>query len=487
MVFTEWVSYPETNKPESLTIIQNGSQALPNGVYRYYLISKEKPEKKESFSPLTLSFNMVGFSFPDIKKYTQGIKEIVIAYFACYGIDITLESTFLNNPETALLTPVYDGIPLYYPEEERNIIVQELQNIPLGFDLLSSDPLVWFYLRDKNWPIEEWKGMALLPINTEKEFTGGVEEAINTLENVDESSPEGIYTIQRDIFKDETKRFLASMRREGYFAIKGNKELAYHLAQFWEINYFGEFKGYNIFRGKWDLFSLDIPSWFSDSLVRIQLGKLPLFYFGDEYVQYAEPTLINMALLQYAAVRAYVQAGGLHPEEVKVLPNLLIAAPFFSLDEVKKFKEAFNIYLPQIPSWSAEPCPDLEICQERSQVAGFPLVLEIPADVHPYLVVNRGEFKKGTPEKIEIKKGEVPLPDISFKYYASLENTYTFMVNDISLITIVTSDPVQITQDLNKRKQDLLSPWGYKFLIYYPKAPLERVFFLPEEQLVSYI
>ena len=544
----EWVAQPTDSQDiiniitsPSFLVIMNGITPLSTGAIRYYYIVQpltsshqdlqERIERIE-YLPLTFAFNMVGVSLLQQRQYAQGLEEIIMAYLVSeYHIDVVeMEQIYLDDPSTLILKPMSrDGFPVYMSEEERSNILSEDYDSLVGYDLLSYDPLVWFYLDKekidpKTWYITSWHGMALFPIipPPEQEPTSEVAKSqdifIEPEDVEDMSTPLGIWWTDRDLFRREIKLFVSSLRLDRYFTMFFDEDildLAIALGRLWKIEYYGTFappkgnKVVHVFASTTNL-EINVASWFEDAIIKVRLGQLPTFYLGGDWVQYAEPTMDNMAHLQYAATRAYTQiAEANNPvlmdtiKEVRCLPNLLIAAPFSALDEVVAMENLFRAYLPETKNWQVIECSDLETSTQRRLIIQQddpslqPLGMIIPADPEVvYLVVDtplgsetlslreEGLTTQANGNVKRRREHQVKVPgEIKYSYIASYKETYLFSLDNIPLLRIATKEPVALMTKLNNHKEALLSSWGESYLKYYPETPLRREFFLPERIL----
>ena len=362
-------------------ILQSGITPLPTGAVRYYFIVQPlsssvnrgeiiKQAQQISNLALTFTFNMVNVSLLQQRQYAQGLEDILMAYLSCrYHLEVAeMEHIYLSNPNTLILKPLSrTGLSFYMTEEERRALLSEDYEVLVGYDLLSSDPLIWFYLNKEKtesdrglgqpgdprsqWYVRSWHGMAIFPIIPPPEEegigdAGGSKIHLPTssvaqfrdffveAEDIEDmSTPFGIWWTDRDIFRNEVNLFVSSLRLENYFILHLSEDiidLAKELARMWEINYYGAFSIYprpgekatseeglirdqpqsskmtHVFAPTKTL-GLDVATWFQDALLRVRLGYLPIFYIGGDWVQYVEPLIENMARLQYAAIRAYYQ------------------------------------------------------------------------------------------------------------------------------------------------------------------------------------
>ncbi len=566
----DWVAQPTQSQalvdrllgPDFL-ILQSGITPLPTGAVRYYFIAQplnnsidrqaiEEEAQRLAHLALTFTFSMVGISLIRQRQYAQGLEDILMAYLTCkFNLDVTeMEHIYLEQPAALILRPISrDGLPFYVSEEERLSFLNVDYESLIGYDLLTSDPLIWFYLaREKmdsqKWYIASWQGIAILPIAPppEEEPTSEVAQVrdifVEAEDVEDMSTPFGTWWTDRDIFKNETNLFVSSFRVENYFTLDLDPdllEMARDLAELWSIDYFGTFPVYpdvsqqnktsrviHVFAPNQSL-GLDVPTWFKDALLKIRLGQLPLFYLGGDWVQYVEPLLENMARLQYAATRAYYQVAETTNKaltefvwDVKCLPNLLISAPFSTLNEVKTFENLFRAYLPETRYWQVIECPDLETCArrrlaiEQQDSSLRPLGMDIPADPEiTYLVIDTPagtgtispQIGTITPEQAnglsKARQRGIPLSRqhhvkldgvITFHYVPSVKTTYSFCYDEerkdklsapIHLMTLATEEPVDVLTKMTDCPENLLSPWGASYYKYNPDRPLRRDHFMP--------
>jgi hypothetical protein len=545
----EWIADPYQSEKiiESLTrdflVLQSSIISLPTGASRYSFIVEplshtsvdllEKLKKeiiKINYIALSFSFNMVGVPILTQRQYAQGLEKILMSYLGCrYSLEVgEMEHLYLDHPATLVLRPIsMEGLPFYMSEEERLAFLGEDFHQLIGYDLLSPDPLVWFYFKHNEIEpgvrhITSFHGMAIFPIVPPPEEDTKTEIAtfhdfFHEAEEVEDlSTIWGNWWTERDIFKQETMRFVASWRREGYIALfleESNLEIARDLAEMWQIDYYGAFpmpdsqEEVHVFAPKKDLqSSLDLTTWFKESIRRIRLDELPLYFLGGDWTQYVEPTLEKMARLQYAARRAYRDLPNIvmkrYVEQVLCLPNLLLAAPISSLQEATLWEEYFRSYLSQTPHWQVVECPDREICQQRESVAKLqdptlePMFFQIPADPERYFLVLDtaagsttlelgGEVSSftqanGISSRVE---HEISLPGkITYQYHPDIVTAYSFYLDDeIHLVTLPLEEaPKRV---LSQPKEDLLSPWGECYLKYHPESKPRREHLLSERSL----
>lgn len=499
-IVLDWIAQPTQSQalvdrllgPDFL-ILQSGITPLPTGAVRYYFIAQplnntinrqaiEEEAQRLAHQALTFTFNMVNVSLLQQRQYAQGLEDILMAYLACkFNLDVAeMEHIYLENPATLVLRPLSrSGLPFYMSEEERLSFLNVDYESLVGYDLLTPDPLVWFYLArepmDANkWYLASWQGIAILPIMPPPEEdpeseVAQVRDIFTEPEDVEDmSTPFGMWWTDRDLFKNETNLFVSSYRVENYFTLDLDDDMletARDVAELWGIDYYGTFPIYpdisdvstsrvvHVFGPNRQLkespiLSLDIPSWFKDALLKIRLGQLPLFYLGGDWVQYVEPLLENMARLQYAAVRAYSQVAETTNKalaeyvwDVKCLPNLLISAPFGALSEVKIFENLFRAYLPETRNWQVIECPDLETCArrrlaiEQQDSSLRPLGMDIPADPDiTYLVINTPsgagtlspQVEAISPEQANGEKGSQRGISTTRQHHVKLDGTITF-------------------------------------------------------------
>lgn len=580
----DWIAQPIQSQAlldrllsPNFLILQSGITPLPTGAVRYYFIvqplnesinrqSIEEEAQRLSYLALTFTFNMVGVSLLKQRQYAEGLEDILMAYLSCkFNLDVNeMEHIYLDRPATLILRPISrDGLSFYLSEEERLTFLNVDYESLIGYDLLTPDPLIWFYLARENsnvqkgvinspgdprsqWYIASWQGIAILPIAPPPEEdpvseVAQVRDIFVEAENIEDmSTPFGVWWTDRDIFKNETNRFVSSLRVDNYFTLDLDSNLletARDLAELWAIDYYGTFPVYPDISDHTSrviyVFApsrntpenpvrlLDIPSWFKDALLKIRLGQLPLFYIGGDWVQYVEPLMENMARLQYAAIRAYNQVAETnnlalaeYVWDVKCLPNLLISAPFSALSEVKVFESLFRAYLPETRNWQVMECSDLETCTRRRLALIqedpdlHPLGLTIPADPETtYLVIDTSAGSGTLSSQIETIKPEQANgfsnkgsqrgisnhrqhhikieTTITFRYVPSVKATYSFYLrhkdasSSLHLMTIETEDPTEIINRMTSRQEDLLSSWGASYHKYNPERPLRRDHFMP--------
>lgn len=539
--------------PEFL-ILHSGITPFPTGAVRYYFIVQpltsvnreeiESEAQRLRCLPLTFSFNMVNVSRVQQRQYAEGLEDILMADLSCrYHLDVMeMQHIYLDQPATLILKPISrDGLPFYLTDEERKAFLADDYQQLVGYDLLSPDPLIWFYFnREKTdaskWYLTSWHKMAVFPIipPPEQDPTSEVaqlRDIFTEAEDVEDmSTPFGTWWTDRDIFRNEVNLFVSSLRIDNYFTIDLEDDvLARELGEMWSIDYYGTFslpagldanpnKKIHVFASNKSL-GLDAPTWFQDALLRIRLGYLPLFYLGGDWVQYVEPLMENMARLQYAATRAYLQMAQTsnlvleeYVWEVKCLPNLLISAPFSALSEVTAFENLFRAFLIETRNWQVIECPDLETCArrrlaiEKENPSLHPLGISIPADPETvYLVIDTSpgastispEIETINPQEVNglsvaaqrgipiSRRHQVKLDgDITFRYIPSHKATYSFYYNEEHQLFIAeTEDPVEILTRMKKVKEDLLSPWGESYYKYHPETKLRREHFLPSRLL----
>lgn len=398
----EWIaqfnqSIPLINRlvPPKFVVVQQNITPLQTGAIRYFFIVQSNASDEEineikeeaqrlNYLPLTFTFNFSGLSDEERRTYPQGLEDILMAYLTChYHYDIgEMEHLYLTNPDTLILKPLSSqGDPIYLSEEESQNIFDEDYQPLLGYDLLSPDPLIWYYLDKENldrpWYLTSWHHLAIIPM---KSPNGN-------------NTPYGDWWIDRDLFRSDVNRFVSSLRLRGYFTLSFNEDENHvrDIGLMWSIEYQGNYpiidsdEVIHVFFSQQDFFP-DAATWFSNSLLRIKLNELPLFYLGGDWVQYVEPQLENMARLQYAAQRAYQQIDSNDKDKVKCLPNLLIVAPFKSLIDVKTFREYFEVYLLETRNWQVIVCANREVGQRRIEtLKGIrsdltPWLMNIPAD-----------------------------------------------------------------------------------------------------------
>lgn len=407
----EWIaqfnqSLPLINQliPPKYIIVQQNITPLQTGAIRFFFIIQsntsddeineiKKEAQRLNYLPLTFTFNFAGLSDEEVRIYPQGLENILIAYLSChYHYDIgEMEHLYLTNPNTLILKPLSrQGDPIYLSEEEsQNIFGENYQHL-LGYDLLTSDPLIWYYLNKENldrpWYLTSWYHLAIIPM---KSPNGN-------------NTPFGDWWVDRDLFRSDIDRFISSLRLRGYFtlpfSVNDNLDYVRDIGLMWSIDYLGKYpivdsdKDIHVFLTQQN-FTPDAATWFSNSLLRLKLNELPLFYLAGEWVQYVEPQLENMARLQYAAQRSFQQIGG--NGDIKCLPNLLIVAPFGSLTDVKSFQEYFDVYLLETKNWQVIVCANQEVGQRRIETLKeirpdlTPLLINIPADPNlTYLVLD---------------------------------------------------------------------------------------------------
>lgn len=329
-----------------LLIVNNSIVPLPTGKSRYFFIllgqdTSYRPilDKIATFhyQPLTFSFDMSQYPLEQQKEIEQGLKNILIS-----GLFDDFESYYISTPPTLILKPITkEGLPVYVSEKQKAYYCNKNYQELVGYDLLSADPLVWYYLSEqpKQLDVKSWSGMAIIPIRKEN-----------------------------DMIKIETTRFITSLHNRGLIAYRGRSQQAIKLAKMWGITYLGTFNDTVILSTPQQL-GFDI----NNALINIDLSGLPIYYWGDEWVQYVEPTLDNMAKIQYAARRAYLQVAKAknknllgYLDDVKCLSNLLISAPFSSQQEVDDFQNIFKSFLMASPNWSVIVLPDLKQAEDRA-------------------------------------------------------------------------------------------------------------------------
>ena len=568
----EWISSSEKSEPilslladPDFVIIQSGIIPLPTGATRYSFIILSLNHNKLhalqerideiSYQPLTFSFNVVSLSFLTQRKYGQSLVHLLTPYLTCQRdlpvVDI--HQTYLSNPETIILEPRgSDGLPFYVSTQERQEMLIETKDLDhlIGYDLLTADPLVWYYLdrnniSPSNWYLVSWRGMALIPIDAPREEDEPTTEVARVADIFDEPEDDddqitglGLWSIATDEFVTNTRMFTSSLRREGFFILSSgiNLTFARQFGEMWKIGYYGSYTSpdhdqstYHVFRADSSDLSdtdpnfkigftsahdlgLETPSWFRESLLQIELGYLPTIPISGSWIQFVEPTLSNMAILQYAAIRAYYQVGtSLNPTllgsiwQVKCLPNLIISAPFASWQEVLEFTTILtSSLLPQTRNWYVIESPDLPTAEYRRLLIQQkepdlqPMAMTIPADpTGVYLVVDTssGQNPIILPDESNITSLPTPQPNqglvidvkpipvngqVQFKYIANVDPTYMFSINDLPILTTSTNDPFAVATLV---ASNLLSPWGESYLRYNPNSKIERFHLQPERVL----
>lgn len=458
----EWVAQPQESQEilreinsSAFLIIQSQVTTYSSGAYRYfYLVKALTPDynyedlqariSRLTYLPLTFTFNMVGIEITQQRQYAKGLRNIILAFLTTkwHMPIVQVEAEYLQDPSTLLLKPITPSGDLLYISKGDQERFQQLHNYDflVGYDLLSADPLIWFYLAKETpgeytstsrenpfhrWNLVSWEQMALFPIfpptkedpPLSQSDPARVETFLNQPDDVAvEVTSYGLWWTQRDLFVEETRRFANSWRRERYFPLiipSNLLPLTREIATEWKINYYGEFPIAPSLASKEEVdfisvFSLvedmgvEVSTWFRQALDEIQLGRIPSILIGGEWVQFVEPLLSNMARLQYAAIRSYQRvAFSKNPlllqfiGAVKCLPNLLLTARFTSWEEVTTFRNFFQGYLALTQSWQVIVCPDEATCSLRAQQIKDkdsslqPHGFILPADPDQvYLVVN---------------------------------------------------------------------------------------------------
>ena len=417
----------------------------------------EEKIEKIRYNPLTVTYiPQDRLTADEISRENEGLLSILpalITRLSDFNVS-TIETTrmsfegiagktrFLYTPMTLDNQPLAEGkgVPLFYPNEEIDSLVEKINPSALvGYQLLSDQEIAFFAVKDdplmKDLVVDHHR-LALIPISR----------------NVDQD-------VQFLPFKRETMMLVEKLTREGYFTFSHleplDLALIEEIALQWrtqieeEVNpptltnfqmkdqgdrkseiessvsddesdqktftqkdfdsYLRSEYGNPIKVFKTSLHLGDDPrSWYLEALRSIKAGHLPSYIFTPSEAMAIEYLPEIEARLQYGAIRAYVdltQTNSIlipYIPSVRVSENYSVKAIFARYDDVLQFMEKLQYYWSLAGNWLVFGCPngnrnnDESIAQrwiiKREHPEYSPLIVTLP-DGDRYLVVDTPEPK----------------------------------------------------------------------------------------------
>ncbi len=303
------------------------------------------------------------------------------------------------------------GRSLYFAPHEIGDIFDKIQIENLvGYESLSSDPLVFYILRR----LDQEK---IQPSNPSLGLTSHRGIILSKIS----LNPDPIARLDHDLYKESILQGVIKYRDDGYFVLTeegfSSEEmlLAEEIGKLWQIETVDHFympvlqsdrpSFVTVFRSRIPL-GADPVSWMRSALLALKFDLLPSYTLGYPEMAYMSTAFDNRARLQYAAVRVMAQMAEENPLLVPFIPsiyvgeNLSVTGMFGQYEDVEMFTEKFRILLNQGQVWSVFDCgltaAEINRClvqrwvlhEEKPQYR--PLLVEIPfaGRQRKYLVVD---------------------------------------------------------------------------------------------------